>query len=67
MNKIPVSFRLDEDLYHFIRTYAQNGRMTVTQVLVQLVLDLYQQNRDEARTVEIEHKHTQSKEGGNPQ
>jgi len=42
MKKKSVSFRLDEDLYDFIQKYAQSKRMTLTQVLVNLILDFYQ-------------------------
>jgi len=42
MTKKSISFRLDEDLYEFIVKYAQSERMTLTQVLVNLILEFYQ-------------------------
>ncbi len=42
MKKKSISFRLDEDLHEFIQKYAQSRRMTLTQVLVNLILEFYQ-------------------------
>ncbi len=51
MKKKFVSFRLDEDLHEFIRKYAQSKRMTLTQVLVNLIFEFYQkENKDVLHT-----------------
>jgi hypothetical protein len=44
MKKRPISFRLDEDLYEFTKHYAERKRLTLTQVLVNLILEFYEQD-----------------------
>ena len=39
MKKSKVTFMLDEDLREFLSSYAKERRMTLTQVLVQIILD----------------------------
>jgi hypothetical protein len=47
MKKKFVGFRLDEDLYEFVSQFAQSKRMTVTQVLVNLILEFYEKSGEE--------------------
>lgn len=46
MKKNFISFRLDEDLHEFLWEYARSRRMTLTQVLVNLILEFYEKEKE---------------------
>ena len=52
MKKRYVTFRLDEDLHQFLKAYAKRRRTTVSQILVNLVVECYECNP-------LEQEHTQ--------
>ena len=63
MRKRHVGFRLDEDLFDFVKQYASSKRMPISQVLHTAVLDFVQNHTgagDNSRPITIQ------QEGENP-